>query len=96
MANPDSIHIEVAYATPQKQVLLTVAVPDGATVIDAIETSKIKTQFPEIDLSKNKVGIFSNLVTLETPLKEKDRIEIYRPLTIDPKQKRKLRAKSTK
>jgi hypothetical protein len=59
--------------------------PDGATIQDAIARSGILKQFPEIDLEKNKVGIFSKLSKLDAALNDGDRIEIYRPIICDPK-----------
>ncbi|MGE5028090.1 MAG: RnfH family protein, partial [Betaproteobacteria bacterium] len=67
------------------QVWLTVEVPDGATIGDAIERSGILRQFPEIDLEQQKVGIFGKLAKLDAALADGDRVEIYRPITCDPK-----------
>lgn len=86
------IHVEVAYAKPEEQVILSLKVPLGTTVQEAIFKSQILLLFPEIDLSQNKVGIFSKLCALHAPLREHDRVEIYRPLVADPKQMRKQRA----
>lgn len=77
--------IGIAYALPNRQVWFDVNLPDGATVKDAIERSGILKQFPEIDLEKNKVGIFSKLSKLDAALSDGDRVEIYRPITCDPK-----------
>lgn len=85
--------IGVAYALPQQQVWLTVDVPEGATVKDAIEYSGILRQFPAIDLGQQKVGVFSKVTRLDAVLEEGDRVEIYRPVTCDPKTVRK-RAKA--
>ena len=87
------MQVEVVYITPEKQALIACEVAANATVIDAIEASLILKQFPEIDLNTQKVGIFSRAATLETPLEAGDRVEIYRPLIIDPKEARRLRAK---
>jgi len=84
--------VEVAYATPDTQVILSVDVDETATVNEAIIMSGIIEQFPEIDLDKNKVGIFGKLTKLDQTLREKDRVEIYRPLIADPKASRKKRA----
>ncbi|WP_407276742.1 RnfH family protein [Halothiobacillus sp. DCM-1] len=95
MNPPDSaamIPVEVAYARPDRQVILTVSVPADATAQQAIERSGILAQFPEIDLSKNKIGIFSRLVPLTQSLQAQDRIEIYRALIADPKAARRERA----
>ena len=85
--------IGIAYAVPTRQVWLNVEVPDGATVQDAIERSGILKQFPDIDLEQQKVGIFSKLAKLDAVLADGDRVEIYRPITCDPKTvKRKAKA----
>lgn len=86
------IFIEVAYATPQRQIILEIWMHDGATVEEAIVASGILEEFPEIDLKVNKLGIFSKLTKLNVALKHKDRIEIYRKLIADPKAVRKQRA----
>lgn len=86
------IKVEVVYATPEAQVLLEIVMAAGATVRDAIVKSGMLEQFPEIDLATAKTGIFGNLVALDTTLKDKDRVEIYRPLLADPKEARRLRA----
>ena len=65
-------------------------------VIDAIKKSSILLYFPEINLSKNKVGIYGKLVELDHIVKNNDRIEIYRPLSIDPKKARRVRARKHK
>ncbi len=77
--------ISVVYALPHRQVLLTAEVPEGATIREAIDRSGILQQCPGIDLSKQKVGVFHKISTLETVLADGDRIEIYRPITVDPK-----------
>lgn len=86
------INVEVAYATVAEQVIIPVQVIERTTVGEAIELSKILSRFPEIDLSNNKVGIFSQVCKLDTVLKQNDRVEIYRPLLIDPMQARRQRA----
>jgi putative ubiquitin-RnfH superfamily antitoxin RatB of RatAB toxin-antitoxin module len=78
------MHVGVAYADKFKQTWLKLDVPDGSTARDAIERSGLLNQFPEIDLDENKVGIFGRFITLETPLNDGDRVEIYRPITADP------------
>ena len=86
------ILIEVAYALPTQQLILPVKVAEGTTAIQAVETSGILQKFPEIDLAQNKLGIFGKLVKSDTPLRERDRVEIYRPLIADPKEVRRQRA----
>lgn len=88
--------VEVTYALPDEQTLLQVQVPEGATVESAIRASGVLETFPEIDLAKNKVGIFSKLVKLDEAVRDKDRVEIYRPLIADPKEVRRKRAEEGK
>jgi len=92
------IEIEVAYATPDKQLILTLRVAADCTVYDAVRASGIDKKFPEIDLDSSKMGVFSKLVSkpkIQT-LSPGDRIEVYRPLLIDPKANRKKRAAKAK
>jgi hypothetical protein len=77
--------VPVIYATPSKQVILNAEVAEGATVKDAIDKSGILAKCPEIDLETQKVGIFSKTVALDTVLEAGQRVEIYRPITADPK-----------
>ena len=84
--------VEVAYALSNKQGLISIEVDNGTTLKEAVLASGILESFEEIDLSKDRVGIFSKFATLETILREKDRVEIYRPLIADPKKVRKERA----
>ena len=90
--NADTIDVEVIYALPHQQPLLRVRLAEGATVEEAIRQSGVLDAFPDIDLAKNKVGIFSKLVKLDEKVRDKDRVEIYRPLIADPKEVRKQRA----
>ncbi|MBD1389251.1 RnfH family protein [Neiella sp. HB171785] len=91
------INIEIAYALPQKQTLLSLAVAVETTVEEAIRQSGVLDMHPEIDFDKvNKVGIWSRACKLSSPLKEGDRIEIYRALIADPKEVRKRRAAKAK
>ena len=90
--NDEKIMVEVVYATKEKQLLLEVNVNKNATVEEAIRKSGILGEFPEIDLSVNKVGVFSKLSKLDKVLRNKDRVEIYRKLIADPKEVRKQRA----
>lgn len=78
--------IEIAYVGKQRQALLSVKVDDGATIETAIAASGILKQFPEIDLSRQKVGIFGKPAALNSMLAVGDRIEIYRPIIADPAQ----------
>ena len=84
--------VEVAYALEKKQTLLELEVSEGTTLKQAVELSGIIDTYPQIDLIKDKTGIFGKIAKLDTILREKDRVEIYRPLIADPKQVRKERA----
>ena len=88
--------VEVAYALANKQSLISIEVENGTTLEEAVLASGILDTFEEIDLSKDRVGIFSKFANLETVLREKDRVEIYRPLIADPKKVRKERAAAGK
>jgi putative ubiquitin-RnfH superfamily antitoxin RatB of RatAB toxin-antitoxin module len=92
----DKIKIEVVYALPHEQSLLTLELPQGITLGDAIKASGMLEKHPEIDLASNKVGIFGKLSKLDVQLRDKDRIEIYRPLIADPKEVRRKRAEEGK
>ena len=88
--------VEVAYALADKQSLISLEVKEGTTLKEAIEASGILEIYNQIDLSKQQVGIFSKFASLDTVLREKDRVEIYRPLVADPKEVRKVRAAQVK
>ena len=77
--------VGVFYASTTRHANLSVDLPDGATIKDAIERSGILKRFPEIDLEKHKVGIFGKFVKLDAVPGDGERIEIYRPITCDPK-----------
>ena len=78
------MNVGVAYADKFKQVWLKLEVPDESTVRQAIEHSGLLEQFPEIDLTNQKVGIFGKVTKLDAKVGEGARIEIYRPITADP------------
>ena len=86
------LEVQVCYATPERQILLDLSVPEGASLQDAIVQSGLLNQAPEIDLGLSRVGIYGKLRTLDTVLRAHDRIEIYRPLIADPKESRRQRA----
>jgi len=93
IAEIKKITVELIYAPPDQQTILTLDVDEGTTVEQLIAHSGILEQFPEIDLSKtNKIGVFGKITKPTTVLKEKDRVEIYRPLLADPKEVRRRRA----
>lgn len=91
-----NIRVEVIYALPEKQEIVAVTVAEGATVQEAIEKSGLLEKYPDIDLKKNKLGVFAKLSKPDTILRDRDRVEIYRPLIADPKAVRKQRAEEGK
>ena len=88
----ETLSVEVCYALPDKQEIVAVKVPAGATLQQALEASGLLAKHPEIDLKKNKFGIYAKLSKLDSVLRDRDRVEIYRPLIADPKEVRKQRA----
>lgn len=90
------IHVEVAFARPDKQMIVPVDVAEGTTAKEAVEKSAITEHFPEIDLENAKLGIFGKAQKPDTVLKAGDRVEIYRPLIADPKESRRRRAEDQK
>ncbi len=88
-----AISVEVVYALPQRQELVRLNLPAGATVRDALERSGLLRKYPDIDPDeRNRLGIFARLTSPGTVLRDRDRVEIYRPLIADPKAVRKKRA----
>ncbi len=94
-----TILVEVAYALPDRQRIVELRVPPGTTALAAVEQSGITEMFPDIDLASAKMGVFSQVLGTkglsppnEYVLQPKDRVEIYRPLIVDPKEVRKKRA----
>jgi len=86
------LQVYVAYALPDREFVHPMLVPEGTTIGEAIERSGMLASFPDINLSTQAVGIYGKKKTLETVLRERDRIEIYRPLVADPKDARRRRA----
>lgn len=86
MVSDSLISIEVVFAMVDHQKVIQIKLPVGATVQDAIHKSGILKEFPEIDLTVNKVGVYAKACKLDTVLHDHDRVEIYRPLLADPKE----------
>ncbi|MDJ0656237.1 MAG: RnfH family protein [Xanthomonadales bacterium] len=96
-ARPDTdIAIELLYATPEQQELLSLRVPQGTTIQGAIDASGFARKYPEAVIEYGNVGIFSRKEPLDYQLQAGDRIEVYRPLQCDPKQVRRERARKQK
>lgn len=92
MAAPDTIEVQVCYALPDTAFLRTVSLPAGSTVRQAVGQSGVLEQYPRLDLAVNMVGIYGKKKTLDTVLRQHDRVEVYRPLQADPKEARRRRA----
>ena len=86
------MHVEVAFALADKQVLRAVELPDGATVAEAIDASALARQFPGLDFEELQAGIWGKPVERARAVRDGDRIELYRPLEMDPREARRLRA----
>lgn len=84
------MRVEVVYALPQRQDRVTLELAPGSTVLEAIEASGLLRRLPQIELVR--AGVWGRPVSPDTRLREHDRVEIYRPLTADPKEVRRTRA----
>lgn len=92
----DVINVEVVYALPHEQRVFSLTVDKNQTVEEIINASGVLKIYPEIDLAVNRVGVYSRLIKLNATVRERDRIEIYRPLLADPKEIRRKRAEQAK
>lgn len=86
------IRVEVVYALRGEQALVALELEEGATVRQAIERSGLPLRYPDIDAARMSVGIFGRVTAADTKLRDGDRVEIYRPLSVDPKDARRDRA----
>ena len=87
------LRVEVAYALPERQELVALEVEEGTTVREAIARSGIQERHPDAPMTRGSVGVFGKPVDLDAPLREGDRVEIYRPLIANPKEARRARAR---
>lgn len=92
MSDQKTMKVEVVCALPEKQVLRTLNIQEGTSVLEAIEQSGIMQEFPDVQLDPNRLGIFSLKAKASDILRQGDRVEIYRPLLADPKEARRNRA----
>ena len=86
------INVELIYALPDEQELMTLSVSEDSTIYDVILKASIVDKYPELDMASMEVGLFGKLAKKDQKVRERDRIEIYRPLIADPKEVRKRRA----
>ena len=93
----DEINVEVAYALPEAQMIRAIAVPIGTTALEAVSLSGITEAFEDLSVdSSSRLGVFGKAVKSDHVLSDGERVEIYRPLLIDPKQLRKKRAEEAR
>lgn len=90
------LDVLVCYALPHAQSVINVRLPAGATLRDAIDASGILVRHPQIDLLTQRVGVFGRILPLDAAVVHGDRVEIYRPLTVDPKVARQRRVDKTR
>jgi len=94
MADEGSLHCEVAYARPDRQWVIAVELPRGATALDALRSSQLAAICPELVPEQAVLGVFGKVVAADHRLSDGDRVEVYRPLVADPREARRARAKA--
>jgi uncharacterized protein len=87
-----SLSVEVVYALPSGEDVVTLTLAAGATAADAVRASGVLERHPEIDLGRQRLGIYGRVVSERAPLRDGDRVEVYRPLPVDAKEARRRRA----
>jgi putative ubiquitin-RnfH superfamily antitoxin RatB of RatAB toxin-antitoxin module len=87
-----SLRVEVVYALPEREDAVSVSLPAGASALDALRASGLLERHPEIDLARQKIGVYGRVVSAEARLRDGDRVEVYRPLAVEPKEARRRRA----
>lgn len=92
----NGLRVEVVVAWPEEQVLVSLDLPVGATVIEAARASKLEERFPGLEIREDQLGVFGELCRPDRVLREGDRVEIYRPLKLDPKTIRRINAERQK
>jgi putative ubiquitin-RnfH superfamily antitoxin RatB of RatAB toxin-antitoxin module len=90
------LRIEIVYALPHRSLVKSLELPPGALLADALNLAELDEDFQGLDLANTTVGIFGSVANRDRPLKDGDRIEIYRPLAAEPKLARRQRAKKTR
>ena len=87
------MHVLVAVALPDRQEVIEIDVPDGATAADALQAARVRERFPELGSAALSLGLWSRPCAADTVLRAGDRVEVYRPLQADPKEQRRARAR---
>ena len=95
MRDAPRIAVSVVHAGPEGALRVDLTLPEGATVADAIEGSGIREAWPSVEIRADRIGIFARKVSPDAILRDGDRVELYRPLTIDPKDARRKRARNS-
>jgi uncharacterized protein len=90
------LEIEIVFAEPQRSIIKCLRLPAGALVADALELAAVDPDFAGMDLANSTFGVFGKLTGRDEPLRQGDRIEIYRPLLADPKEARRVRAREAR
>ena len=88
----ETIHVSVVYALPDRVFLRDLVLATGSTVADAVEASGLYREHPDARQAEPRYGIYARRVDAATRLRDGDRVEVYRPLLVEPKQARRLRA----
>lgn len=88
MPYKETMDIEVAYALPERQCIVSLQVPPGSSVREVLELSGLQAEFPELDLRRCPVGVYGREIADDYVIRAGDRIEIYRPLKRDPREAR--------
>ena len=96
MARDARLHCEVAYARPDRQWIIPVVLPDGATAIDALRASQLAAHCPEVVPERATLGVFGKVVVAHHRLRDGDRVEVYRPLESDPREARRARVRTAR
>jgi uncharacterized protein len=94
MPDASGIRVSVVYVEPAQVFAVELELPASACVRDAIERSGIRQSRPDVDIHADRLGVFSRKASFDTPLHDGDRVEIYRPLQLDPKEARRQRARA--
>lgn len=96
MSSQEPFTIEVVCATPRKQILIRLNVQPGTTARQAVDVAKLAREFPELDTSVLALGIYGEVVADSFVLQPGDRVEIYRPLVSEPREKRRLQVEKSR
>jgi hypothetical protein len=88
----ESLRVEVVYALPGGEDAVSLELRPGATAADAVRASGLLQRHPEIELGRHRIGIYGRVVEGGSPLADGDRVEVYRPLLVEPKDARRRRA----